>query len=83
MLPPSYQLAIQAAKRSLELTPLEMNLPGPTPSDLAIIAMSEYKLGNLNSAKQFRDKAAKAMKEKVFSNDSENESFFDELAKLF
>ena len=75
--------AIEAALKSLELTPTELNLPGPFPGDFAILSMSHFKLAEKDKAKDYRQKLNEAMKLEVFKDDNDCKSFAAEVEQLF
>jgi tetratricopeptide (TPR) repeat protein len=77
-----YEQAIAAHERSLTLTPKELNLPGPHPVDLAVIAMCHHRTGNKASAEEFKTRAVSASEHEIFKNDSEVKSFLQELKTL-
>lgn len=78
----NYALAIQAAEKSLELTPEEISLPAPHPIDYAIIAMSHFQLGEKDLAFEFQKKLIESVKQDFFRNDSECLSFLAEVEEL-
>jgi WD40 repeat protein len=75
--------AIQAALQSVELTPKEMDLPCPHPSDLAVLAMSHLELDNVEEAKEYRKHLDAAIKLDAFKDDEECQSFAEEVETLF
>lgn len=78
----NYRESIAAALMSVELTPSEMNLHSPHASDFAILAMSHFKLGEKETANEYRDKLNEALKLDAFKNDQECRSFAKEVATL-
>jgi len=78
-----YEDAIKSLTKSLELTPSEMNLPGPHACDLAFLAMSHHKLGHVDEATAFRQQLTEAMQHKRFANDAECLGFVEEVNALF
>ncbi|MCA9214135.1 MAG: protein kinase [Planctomycetales bacterium] len=79
----NYQAAIEAANVSVSKTPAELNLDSPHPGDIAILAMSHLKLGNLKDAKQYRDQFQELMKQDNWQSDKECTSFQNEVTAMF
>ena len=79
----NHQAAIDACAKSLEQLPKELNLSGPHPGDLAILAMSHRQLGNAEEANKFREQFKEAMKKESFKDDPECQGFAAEVTELF
>ena len=79
----NFSAAIKAAKKSMELTPKEMNLPAPHPVDLAILAMSHLHLGNVEKAKQFYQQMNQSLALDPFKENYECNSFAAEVFRRF
>jgi hypothetical protein len=79
----SYDEAIKAASMSVKFLPEELNLPGPYPDDLAILAISYRKLGNAEQANDYRHQLNEAMKMDAFKNDNECQSYLAEVDEFF
>ena len=78
----NYEEAIAAAQKSAELLPSELNLPSIYPGDYAILAMSQFKLGEKDKANEYVEKLEEAMKLKAFKDDYDCISFATELRQL-
>ncbi len=57
----NYEASITAAINSITLTPEERGLPGAHPIDMAVMAMSHFKLGNPVKAGKYREYFERAM----------------------
>ncbi len=73
----NYQQAIDAALRSVELSPKVL------PGDYAILAMSFSELGQTESANDYREKFHDSMKLDEFKDDEEYKSFSAEVEIAF
>ena len=73
----SYQEAIQAALKSVELSSQAF------PGDYAILAMSYSKLGDPENAKDYRERFHKSMQLSAFRNDNTCKSFEAEVERTF
>ena len=78
----NYEAAIEACTKSLDMTPKELDLPGPHPGDLAFLAMSHFQLGENEQANEFRKQLTEAMKHKKFQSDEETVGFVKEVNEL-
>jgi len=79
----NYTQAITAARQSMEKLPAEMDLPGPHPGDLAILAMSYHRLGEAEKADGYQRQLVKAMQQDAFKDDAEARSFQAEATSMF
>ena len=79
----NYANAIEAASKSLEMTPKQQKLPSAHPGDLAILAMSHFELGDHEKANDYRARLNEAIKLDVFKDDEECQLFFAEVNVLF
>ncbi|MBX3418002.1 MAG: protein kinase [Pirellulaceae bacterium] len=79
----NYHNAIVDCFWSLRLTPGQLQIPGPHPTDLAILAMSHLKLGDQIEAERFRQQLVEAMRHERFRNDEECQGLFREVGELF
>jgi WD40 repeat protein/serine/threonine protein kinase len=79
----NFERAIEAALRSVELTPKELRLDGPHPVDFAVLAMSHFKLDRIDKAEDYQEEFDAAMTDKPFKDDPECQSFALEVKELF
>ena len=79
----NFKNAIAASLKSVELTQKELKIPTPHPVDYAILAMSHFKLDELEKASEYREKLDQAIKLDVFKDDEECKSFATEVNSLF
>lgn len=79
----NFDAAIAACRKSVELTPTEMNLPGPHAGDLAFLAMSHFQLGKKGQADEYRNQFVNAMKQDAFKDDEACLGFAKEVEALF
>ena len=79
----NWQAAIEDCSRSAVLSPEEEGYPCPHPIDLAVIAISHFKLGNADEANNFLGQFAQAMKTQKFNDDNESLSFAREVLPVF
>ena len=79
----NHKESIAAAKKSIELTPKEIDSETPVPSEYAIVAMSHFKRGDKEKANEYRKKYDDTMKLDAFKNDAETRSFGEEVEALF
>lgn len=80
---PNSDECIAAAKKSIELTPKEIDSATLVPGDYAIVAMSHFKLGDKEKANEYRMKYDDTMKLDAFKSDAESKSFGEEVEELF
>ena len=62
---------------------IELGLNSVHPIDLAVLAISNHKLGNVGAAKDYQRKFNQAMQSYEFSKDEECESFRKEVNSAF
>jgi thiol-disulfide isomerase/thioredoxin len=79
----NYEAAVEACLKSVDLTPNELNLPGPHAGDLAVLAMSHFQLGDKEQAVKYRERLNETMELRVFRNDAECLGFMQEVNDLF
>ena len=75
--------AVDALGKSLTKSPEVFNIPGPHPIDLAFLAMSHFKLGNMEQAKQFFDQLRLLMSRNRYKENEEAIRFSAEARELF
>jgi len=78
-----FDSALKYGFRAMELGARESQSSGSHPIDLALIAMSHFKLGNSVEAKQFRQLFDAEMKREEFKADPECLSFAEEVQVVF
>ena len=79
----NHEAAVAAAGRSLGKTPGELKLDGPHPVDLAVLAMSHFRLGRAEEAVEYRDRLRERMRSDAFSRDAESRQFRNETNAMF
>ena len=79
----NYEAAIEASLKSVELTPKEIEIPGPLPIDYAILAMSHLQLDRKEEAEKYREQLTEAMKAPFFKDVNECLKFVREVDTLF
>ncbi|MEM6472818.1 MAG: protein kinase [Planctomycetota bacterium] len=79
----NYRESIEACLKSIELTPQEIGLPGPHPSDLSFTAMSHFRLGEKERANEYRAQLDRAMQSEAFQHDDKSLAFLAEVKALF
>lgn len=79
----NFQASIDACLKSVQLTPTELNLPGPYAGDLAFLAMSHFQLGHKDEAEEYRKQFSEAMKLAAFKDDQECIGFAEEARTIF
>ncbi|QEG22206.1 protein kinase domain-containing protein [Mariniblastus fucicola] len=74
----NFERAIKAALKSIELSP-----GPPFPGDYAVIAMSQFKLDERESADETRETFIESLNAQEYANDAECKSFAGEVALVF
>jgi eukaryotic-like serine/threonine-protein kinase len=75
-----YREALDDLNRSLKLNAAQFG--GPSPADLAFLAMAQHRLGQNAEARKTLDQLHDAMSKKPWSDDDESEAFSDEAISL-
>ncbi|MDB2686185.1 tetratricopeptide repeat protein, partial [Mariniblastus sp.] len=76
----NFKNAIAASLKAIKLLSKEAS---PFPRDFAILAMSHFKLGEMDKADEYREKLDEAIKLDIFKDDQECKSFLKEVEDLF
>jgi len=74
-----FERAIEAAKASVKQFPKEQGLPGPHPSDLAVLAMSYQELGDADMSNSYLEQFNQTMQHALYRADFESTAIADEV----